>query len=202
MEEVKEVSGIKGVGSLEENNALKAELNSLRQELSEIKRLISSQIPTHSQTNSSGFPTNLPSKTSSFPLFSTGNEGVPTDRQTDRRQTNLPSLEEINSLRTELKIKFRNLTKQEFRVFSAIYILEKQQPVDYRAIAEKIRLSEGSIRDYVMKLERKGIPIHKEKVNNKKILLHVHKELRELVPLEAIMNFREPLFMQRDISSY
>ena len=177
-----------------ENNSLKEELASLKQDLLEIKSIISSQIPTNSQTNVFGFPTDSPSKTSSFPLFSTGNEGVPTDRQTDVQQTGLPSLEMINSLRSDLKIKFRNLTRQEFKVFCAVYILEQQQPVDYRAIAEKLKLSESSIRDYIMKMEKKGIPISKEKINNKKILLHVHSELRELIPLEAIMKVREPIF--------
>ena len=45
-----------------------------------------------------------------------------------------------------------------------------------------------------MKMEKKGIPISKEKINNKKILLHVHSELRELISLEAIMKVREPVF--------
>lgn len=132
----------------------------------------------------------MPSETPSLPLFSIGNEGVPTNKQTDIQ----PTLEAINSLKTELKVKFRNLTRQEFRVFSAVYIMEQQQHVDYRSLAEKLRLSEGSIRDYIMKMERKGIPIHKEKINNKKVILHIRQELRELAPLEAIMNFREPLF--------
>jgi DNA-binding MarR family transcriptional regulator len=198
MEEVKEGLVEKEISIhdnlLAENDSLKEEITSLRQELLEIKSIISSQIPTNSQTNVFGFPTDSPSKTSSFPLFSTGNEGVPTDRQTDAQQTGLPSLEMINSLRADLKIKFRNLTRQEFKVFCAVYILEQQQPVDYRAIAEKLRLSESSIRDYIMKMEKKGIPISKEKINNKKILLHVHSELRELIPLEAIMKIREPIF--------
>jgi DNA-binding MarR family transcriptional regulator len=198
MEEAKE--GLVKEGSIAENslqtenNSLKQEIASLRQELLEIKSIISSQIPTNSQTNVFGFPTDSPSKTSSFPLFSTGNEGVPTDRQTGIQQTELPSLEMINSLRADLKIKFRSLTRQEFKVFCAIYILEQQQPVDYRAIAGKLRLSESSIRDYIMKMEKKGIPISKEKINNKKILLHVHSELRELISLEAIMKVREPVF--------
>ena len=144
MEEAKE--GLVKEGSIAENslqtenNSLKQEIASLRQELLEIKSIISSQIPTNSQTNVFGFPTDSPSKTSSFPLFSTGNEGVPTDRQTGIQQTELPSLEMINSLRADLKIKFRSLTRQEFKVFCAIYILEQQQPVDYRAIAGKLRL--------------------------------------------------------------
>jgi len=196
MEGVKEVSAEREEVQ-QENLALKAELDSLKQELSQIKSMLSSNTSSYSKTKAYEFPTDSPSKTSSFPMFSIGNEGVPTDRQTDSRQT-LPALEVITALKSELKIKFRNLTNQEFKVFSAIYIFEQEVPVDYSLLAERLHLSESSIRDYIMKMERKGIPIHKEKINNKKVLLHVRQELRELVPLEAIMKVREPMFGNRN----
>jgi predicted XRE-type DNA-binding protein len=190
-----------------ENQQLRAEVEALKQQLLEIKTLITSQtisqaqipqiIPVNNPTNSVIFQTDLPSETSSFPLFSTGNEGVPTDRQIDAIQTIQASnqgLEAVSSVLADLKIKFRNLTKQEFKVFSAIYIFSQNQQVDYRIISEKLKLTEGSIRDYVMKMERKGIPIAKEKVNNKKILLYIRPEVKQLMPLEAIMNVREPIF--------
>lgn len=201
MEGVKEVSKLEVSDSAEtvqsENQQLRLEVEALKQQLLEIKGMISSQNPiiqTSTPTNSVMFPTDLPSETSSFPLVSTGNEGVPTDRQTDNIQTVKPGIEAVSSILSDLKIKFRNLTKQEFKVFSAVYILSQNQQVDYRVIAEKLKLTEGSIRDYVMKLERKGIPIAKEKLNNKKVLLYIKPEVKQIMPLEAIMTVREPIF--------
>jgi DNA-binding MarR family transcriptional regulator len=221
MEEVKGDIGsseqITILGKDSENSLLRQEVAYLRNQLSELKGMLSSIMPTNTSANAPNFPTDMPSKTSSFPVFSTGNEGVPTDRQTDNIQTirqslsvsdvfakankdeikvlGIDALDNMNSLLSELKIKFRMLTSQEFKVFSAIYIFEQEQKfVDYKLIADKLHLTESSIRDYVMKMERKGIPIFKEKINNKKVVLHVRPELREFVPLDVIMKVREPIF--------
>jgi len=84
------------------------------------------------------------------------------------------------------------LTDHEMLVFSTIYLLEEEnlQP-DYRKIAEKLSLTESSIRDYVIKLINKGIPIQKEKQNNKKILLKISPELKKITPLSSIITLRE-----------
>lgn len=146
---------------------------------------------------------------------STGNEGVPTDRQTNRQTLNRQPTDELKrtfSLETsqvnqplvdeqlhkqplidEIKLlqrKFQNLTKQEFLIFSTLYILSEKRRVTYKDIALKTKLSESSVRDYILKLTRKGIPIRKEKLNNKQILLEIPHEFRELVPLDLLIRMR------------
>jgi predicted transcriptional regulator len=101
----------------------------------------------------------------------------------------------VENLKSDLKVKFRNLTKQEFKVFSAVYILEEEQGnVDYRNLAKYLNLTESSMRDYIMKLQKKGIPVVKTKVANKKVLLNIRQELRQIAPLDALMKVREPIF--------
>ena len=147
---------------------------------------------------------------------STGNEGVPTDRQTDRQTNqhiiqhiktsqNTPKNTQINhlekadeilrnldSLKKEIRLKFKRLTGQEIAVFSLLYSLESQgNNVDYALLATTLKLSESSIRDYILKIQKKGIPIIKEKLNNKKILLHISQELRKIASLDTILALRE-----------
>jgi hypothetical protein len=145
------------------------------------------------------------------------NRGVPTDRQTDRQTDNpthfypfsnnleqpktlkqsiIDASEIINSLdsiKKEIRLKFKGMTQQEMLVFSTIFQLEDQfkDGIEYKQIAAKLGLSESSIRDYTQKLISKGIPILKEKVNNKRILLKISSELRNIASLEAIIKLRE-----------
>ena len=149
-------------------------------------------------------------------LVSTGNRGVQTDRQTNRQTdrhaeevrltqqkqgtedplTKIDKLSEtLNSLdiiKKDLRAKFKKLTPQEMLIFSAIYQIEEQQlVVDYALIAAKTKLSESSIRDYVQKLVKKGIPVDKTKENNKKITLSIHPDLRKIASLNTILQLRE-----------
>ena len=143
---------------------------------------------------------------------STGNEGVSTDRQTDRhadRQTqkstqnnkeNIESnlheasiiLNSLDRLKKEIRLKFKHVTTQEMAVFSTIYQLEeqKQQPTTYQETALKLRLSESSIRDYVQRMITKGIPIKKQKINNRKILLSISSDLKRIATLHTIIQLR------------
>lgn len=163
---------------------------------------------------------------------STGNDGVPTDRQTNRQtiqQTpftpEIPSLDTTNSLslnysppqvvtniskpikqqiveaseildsldtiKKEIRRKFKSITRQEMLVFSTIYAFESQNlDVNYKNVALKLSLSESSIRDYVQRIIKKGIPLEKEKLNNKKILLHISPELKKIAPLDTIIKLR------------
>lgn len=135
--------------------------------------------------------------------FSIGNGGVPTDRQTNQQtnqQTQNPllsdikmateALESLDSIKKEIRFKFKRLTPQEMRVFSTIYGLEDQNitEITYELISKKLSLSESSIRDYVNKLINKGIPIQKIKKNNKTIVLNISKELKEVATLSSIIN--------------
>jgi len=163
---------------------------------------IPAEIPAHPSRNSSAPAHNLPLYALKSPnlSISTGNEGVPADRQTDRQTdqhtgnegvTALKSLPEVletlNSIKEEVRIKFKHLTKQEIIVFSTIYSLEEQSfPVDYSLLATKLSLTESSIRDYIQRLIKKGLPLIKIKENNKKIFISISPEFKKLVSLSTL----------------
>ena len=101
-------------------------------------------------------------------------------------------LDSLDNIKKDIRRKFKRITKQEMLVFSTIYGLEEQyREVDYNKIALKLGLSQSSIRDYVQKMINKGIPITKEKLNNKKILLHISPELKKIASLSTIIQLRE-----------
>jgi len=102
-------------------------------------------------------------------------------------------LDSLDNLKKQIRLQFKTITQQEMLVFSTIYQLEDQYPesVDYKKISQKLGLSESSIRDYVQRLINKGIPIHKVKINNKKIILKISQKLRKIAPLETILRLRE-----------
>jgi hypothetical protein len=153
--------------------------------------------PTHSPTDS------LPLK----PLkgqnmgISIGNEGVPTDKQTNQ-QTNqqtektyfgdaLEILNSLDNIKKEIRNKFKRITDQEFLVFSTIYqISEETNYVDYKILSQRLNLTESSIRDYVGRLIRKGIPVEKTKINNKMIQLSISEKLKKIAPLPVIFQLR------------
>jgi len=144
--------------------------------------------------------------------ISTGNEGVSTDRQTLRQTDNLPEnqgfspisniesdiqkasdiLDSLDQLKKEIRLKFKRITNQEMAVFSTIYQLEEQnkQPTTYKETAHKLGLSQSSIRDYVQRMINKGIPIKKQKINNRTILLSISSDLKRIATLNTIMQLR------------
>jgi len=214
---------------------IEIDLNNLK--LSQIEAQQNKQIrktlditPTHNPTEEQFYPTDLGGPTHnptvpseigglkySFLDTSTGNRGVPTDRQTDQQTDNpthfyaqhspkedsrtlkqhiLDATEILNSLdtlRKEVRLKFKAITNQEMLVFSTIYDLEQSyvEGVEYEQIALKLKLSPSSIRDYVQRLISKGVPILKNKVNNKKILLTISQDLKKIATLDTIIKLRE-----------
>ena len=171
------------------------------------EEIIPTQTPTDKveiQTNQTNNPTNnLPfnpqntQKTS----FSTGNEGVPADRQTNQ-QTNqqtekasfnnaIEVLSSLDNLKKEVRNKFKKITDQEFLVFSTIYQIEEEVGyADYKSLSQRLNLTESSIRDYVGKLIKKGIPVDKTKINNKMIQLSVSEKLKKIAPLPVLFQLR------------
>ena len=142
--------------------------------------------------------------------FSIGNDGVPTNRQTDK-QTNRQTDEEakntlkkeniienateilnsLDSIKKEIRIKFRRLTEQEFLVFSTIYQLDEEMGYsDYKSLSKKLNLTESSIRDYVGRLIIKGIPVEKKKINNKNIQLSLSSNLKKVASFQTILQLR------------
>jgi len=148
--------------------------------------------------------------------ISTGNQGASTDRQTDTStdkncqktpknddfktdsiESNIQEASEIldslDRLKKEIRLKFKGVTNQEMAVFSSIYQLEEEDPdnTTYKNIAESLKLSESSIRDYVQRMINKGIPIKKNKLNNKKIILSISQDLRKIATLSTIIQLRD-----------
>lgn len=149
-------------------------------------------------------------------VLSTGNEGVPTDRQTNQQtnqQTDKGSynigikseedsssdyindaakiLDSLDTIKKEVRLKFKRLTDQEFSVFSVIYQLSEEEGyTDYKNLSIKLGLTESSIRDYIGRLIKKGIPVEKTKINNKTIHLSVSSNLKKIASLPTILQLR------------
>ncbi|PIN91408.1 hypothetical protein COU57_00715 [Candidatus Pacearchaeota archaeon CG10_big_fil_rev_8_21_14_0_10_32_14] len=145
--------------------------------------------------------------------LSIGNRGVPTDRQTDRptdqqvlvtKEVTLPLnpptpfesvsniLDNLDGIKKEIRLKFKRLTEQETLVFSTIYQLEEEKGyTDYKEISDKLSLTESSIRDYVGRLLKKGIPIEKNKINNKIIHLTIAPPLKKIASLSTIIQLKD-----------
>ena len=172
--------------------------------------------PTQTPTMEQGLeplkPLNLP--------FSIGNGGVPTDkptnRQTNQHTNKSPILEQysptttdltiltdferankilnsLDNIKKEIRLKFKRLTSQEMLIFSTLYSLQEQniEEITYKLIANNLNLSESSIRDYINKLTKKGIPILKIRRDNKKIILSISPDLRNIASLSTIIKLRE-----------
>jgi len=167
-------------------------------------RHISSAFSTHSSTHNPDFR----SLKSQNLGISTGNDGVPTDRQTDTstdRQTEasmkfqeksfdnaMAILDSLDSIKKDIRLKFKRLTEQEITIFSAIYHLDEEIGyADYKSLSKKFNLTESSIRDYIGRLIKKGIPVEKTKINNKNIQLKISQNLKKIASLPTILQLRE-----------
>jgi len=191
---------------------LRQEINDLREHIAELADFLIQKTSTQNQeiqTDSFGVPTHKslfkPLKPQILPI-STGNGGVPTDKQTNR-QTNRHTpistakpdfdqaaeiLDSLDNIKKEIRLKFKRLTEKETLVFSTIYQLEEEHDhTDYREVAERLDLTESSIRDYVGRLIRKGVPVEKNKVNNKYIELRISPNLRKIATLSTILQLRD-----------
>lgn len=129
---------------------------------------------------------------------SIGNEGVSALRQQigndfGTSKTSKLLQENVERLKQALKDTFKKLTRQEFQIFSLLYQLEDElgRPVTYTDLASRSNLTPNSLRDYISKLIAKKVPIIKEKYNNRKILLKVAPELRNIETLENLMKLVE-----------
>jgi len=205
---------------------LQAQLSAISQQIGEIKRTFSVE---NTQTDNLKNQTDSPDRQTTQTVrqeigglrslnsgVSIGNQGVQTDRQTNRQtdrhiqevRLNTPTtteddkianitkvtevLESLDDIRKDLRAKFKKLTPQEMLVFSTIYQLQDQNIlVNYSNLSSKTQLSESSIRDYVQKIIKKGIPVDKTKENNKKIALSIPSDFKKIAPLQTILALRE-----------
>lgn len=165
---------------------------------------------------------NLPFKPQKGELLglSRGNDGVPTDRQTDNqtdRQVEnthkipkkadfslekeskeqsfdnvINTLASLDSLKKELRLKIKRLTEQEIAVFSLMYQLDDEIGYsDYKLLSERLNLTESSVRDYVRRLIKKEIPVDKTKINNKLIQLNISPILKKVASLSTLLQLRD-----------
>lgn len=97
----------------------------------------------------------------------------------------------LDSIKKDLRFQFKKLTSQEMLVFSVIYQLTDDglEP-NYSILANKTNLSESSIRDYVQKLIKKGIPLQKTKQDNKQITLSIPPNFKKIASLSTINSLR------------
>tara|TARA_Y100000034_G_scaffold56670_1_gene69328 strand:- start:1840 stop:2592 length:753 start_codon:yes stop_codon:yes gene_type:complete len=156
-------------------------------------------------TGNEGVPTNQQTdqQTNQHPPVSNGKDVFSTpetpksslNEPPEDRISNLQKVSEIlntlDDLKKEVRLKFKKLTGQEMLVFTTIYQLEEQGLVpDYQILAQKLNLSEISIRDYIRKIIKKQIPLNKLKENNKKIILSIPQDLKKIASLNTIIQLR------------
>jgi len=149
-------------------------------------------------TGNGGVPTNKPTnqQTNQHPPISPGKFALNEDKQQPDRIAKLQEvsriLDSLDELKKDIRTKFKKLTAQEMIIFSTIYQLEEMniEPT-YGLIAEKLNLSEISVRDYVRKIIKKGVPVDKIKKENNRITLAVSQDLRKIASLSTIIELRE-----------
>jgi DNA-binding MarR family transcriptional regulator len=193
-----------------EFSEIKSLLQSLNEEIKTLKNPENQDFKAstlrHINTHSSTVPQEIRGLKTPNLGISTGNGGVSTDRQTDtstdkKQEKSVESdilraseiLDSLDLLKKEIRLKFKRITAQEMAVFSTIYQLEEENPeqTTYKNIANLLKLSESSIRDYVQRMVNKGIPIKKKKLNNKKITLSISQDLKKIATLPTIIQLRE-----------
>lgn len=172
-----------------------------------------SSIPTDNSTHIPTVPQEMKGSNSEKIVVSTGNEGVPTDNSTytpTHQQTDFigrfmvkndrkiglediqDTLDSLDNLKKELRLKFKRLTPQEMAVFSMVYGLQTQgiEEITYKLVANNLNLSESSVRDYIIKLTSKDIPIVKRRLNNKQISLSISNNLQKIASLSTLIKLR------------
>jgi len=88
---------------------------------------------------------------------------------------------EISSFKVNINKAFSSLSKQELRVFLSLYQLDDElNGVSYIELSSKLELTEPCIRGYISTLMKKGLPITRTKLNNKRTILIINKEFKSL----------------------
>jgi len=188
--------------------ALQRELQTILQHIPFVQQTESAQYPTHNQEKEGKYEENA--------LVSTGNKGVPTNQPTIQQTNQQEKYEEnpgtkplvphtkdkLNELsllassfqeaQQALIHQFKTLTKQEFTVYATIYQLQlEQKERTYRELASTLGITEISIRDYVHKISKKGIPLEKQKEHNKKVTLSIPESFTHIASLPSLVALYE-----------
>jgi len=170
----------------EHMDSLEAELKAQKAEIQEIKALLK-EFKESKQPISKEPKRETPSKLE-IQKSSTGNEGVYslTHSFTHSLTTHINNK---NKMEKALKKAFSRLTKQEFLIFLTIYQLEEDiKDVTHSLLSQKLDLTEGCIRSYVSSIIMKGLPLTRQKVNNKLTTLHIDNSFRQLNLKQTLTN--------------
>src|SRR3989344_679011 len=95
----------------------------------------------------------------------------------------------IKQLTNDINKVFLALSKQELKLFLTVYQFEEDglEP-SYRAIGDKMQLSEHCIRSHISAMFRKNIPLTKKRLNNKMILIFIPPDFKALNLKQKIIN--------------
>ncbi len=116
---------------------------------------------------------------------------------TQNTKTLRKDLEKINEA---LTFKFKSLTDRELSVFIAIHDIEMEKnEVSYADIANKLNVTEPTVRGNVNRLLQKGLPVEKERFFNKKASLYISKDFKNLNLLTKIIELRKPSSIQKTL---
>ena len=196
----------------------KEDLDNLKEQVSFQNKTYNPQVPAEIK-GSSTHPYHFKPLKGQNTGISIGNQGASTDRQTDRQtdqqtpntfdfgqntinfkenqeKNTIDSaaeiIESLDKIKRQIRLKFKQLTDQEMLVFSTIYQFDEEKGYSsYKSLSEKLNLTESSIRDYIGRLIKKGIPLNKIKQNNKEIQLEIPHNLKKIATLGTILKLRE-----------
>ena len=85
------------------------------------------------------------------------------------------------------------LTTREKEVFLALYTMaEEKGPITYKAIARRIGLTEFMVREYIINLIEKGIPVVKRYVNQE-VYLDIDQKFRHMQAKENLVDINESM---------
>ena len=117
---------------------------------------------------------------------------TPQKRTIDNIEKVSQVLDSLDEIKKELRQKFKHLTNKEMLIFSTIYQLEDQGITpDYAVLSSRLNISQSSIRDHVKNLIQKGIPISKQRQDNKKITLFIVEDFKKIASLQTILALRK-----------
>ena len=89
--------------------------------------------------------------------------------------------ENFQTFKQNLNIAFGALSKQELKAFLTVYQLDEgNQGASYQELAQKMGLTETCIRAYISSLFKKGLPLSKMKINNKKTIVTIKQDFKSL----------------------
>ena len=85
------------------------------------------------------------------------------------------------------------LTTKEKEVFLALYTMaEEKGPITYKAISRRIGLTEFMVREYIVNLIEKGIPVIKKYVNQE-VYLDIDQKFRHMQAKENLVDINESM---------